>query len=158
MQTLARHLGAERTVYAGFSAGGLAALLAAREDRGTAGVLTLDLVDAGGLGVGAARALDKPLFAIAGEPANCNAEGNGAAVYTAASAARVQWVEGTSHCDFESPTDELCELVCTDPNDEPGDARRRRIIESASRAAQALMFDGGAEAAWPRDEPQTAGR
>ncbi len=158
MLALARHLGAERVVYAGFSAGGLAALLAAREDRDTVGVLTLDLVDAGDLGLGAARALDKPLFAIAGEPANCNADGNGAAVYVAAAGARVQRVRGASHCDFESPTDRLCELVCTDPDGERGGARRLRIIDSASRAAQALLFDGGNRAAWPRDEPQTARR
>jgi pimeloyl-ACP methyl ester carboxylesterase len=156
MLALAHHLGARRVVYAGFSAGGLAALLAAREDRRTVGVLTLDLVDAGGLGLGAARALDKPLLAIAGEPANCNAEGNGAAVYAASRVARVERIAGASHCDFESPTDGLCELVCADPDGGLG-AQRRRIIDSASRAALALLGDGE-RADWPRDEPQTAGR
>lgn len=144
MVALARHLGAERVVYAGFSAGGLAALLAGRADATALGILTLDLVDTQGLGVGAARRLDKPLLALAGEPTNCNALANGAGVYRVADHARVQQLDGAGHCDFESPTDGLCELVCTDP-DGAGGSHRERIIASARAAASALL-DGSPDA------------
>ena len=146
MQALARHLGAQRVVYAGFSAGGLAALLAARGDPRAIGVVTLDLVDAQGLGVRAAAGLHKPLLALAGEPTNCNAGGNGRIVYAIAPRARVQHIAGAGHCDFESPTDTLCALVCQDP-DGARRSHRRQVIVDASAAVSALL--DGAAAAWP---------
>ncbi len=149
MQALARHLGAERVIYAGFSAGGLAALLAARADPKALGVVTLDLVDTQGLGVRAARGLDKPLLALAGEPTNCNAQGNAEAVYAAAGRARVRHIAGAGHCDFESPTDTFCELVCTDP-DGPRRSHRRQIIADATEAVCTLLL--GVESARARVE------
>ena len=150
MHALARHLGAERVVYAGFSAGGLAALLAARADPKALGVVTLDLVEAQGLGLRAARGLDKPLLALAGEPTNCNAQGNSDAVYAIAGLARVQRIAGAGHCDFESPSDALCELVCTDP-DGPERSHRRQIIARAAAALQSLLPG----VASPGRKPQT---
>ena len=150
MQALARHLGAQRVVYAGFSAGGLAALLAARADPQALGVVTLDLVDTQGLGLRAARGLEKPLLALAGEPTNCNAQANGEAVYAIADRAHVQRIPGAGHCDFESPTDTFCKLVCTDP-DGPGRSHRRQILADAARAVRALLLD----VASPGLEPQT---
>jgi pimeloyl-ACP methyl ester carboxylesterase len=157
MVALARHLGAERVVYAGFSAGGLAALLAGRADPRTVGILTLDLVDTQGLGVGAARRLDKPLLALAGEPTNCNAGANGAIVYAATDRARVARIDGAGHCDFEAPTDGLCELVCADPGG-VGGSHRERIIASARSAASALL-NGTAETweAWAGGRTATPG-
>lgn len=140
MAALARHLGAQRVVYAGFSAGGLAAVLAGGSDPQAVGVLTLDLVETQGLGVGAARSLDKPLLGLAGEPTNCNALDNGRAVFAASARAQVQRIEGAGHCDFEAPTDGLCELVCADP-DGPEQAQRARIISRAVAAAGALLED-----------------
>jgi len=145
MAALAGHLGAQRVVYAGFSAGGLAAVLAGGSDPRSVGVLTLDLVEAQGLGVGAARSLGKPLLGLAGEPTNCNALDNGRAVFAASARAQVQRIEGAGHCDFEAPTDGLCELVCADP-DGPEQAHRERIIARAVAAAGALL--DGETAAW----------
>jgi pimeloyl-ACP methyl ester carboxylesterase len=142
MRDLARHLGARRVVYAGFSAGALAALLAARADPDTVGVLTLDLVDADGLGVAAAKALHKPILALAGEPTNCNANGNGDTVYRVARQVQVRRIAGASHCDFESPTDSFCEFICTDPDQERDNGGRRHgptIIADAVAAARALV-------------------
>ena len=118
MRRLARERGLPgRTVYAGFSAGALAALLAGADDPDALGVVALDLVDQGGLGLGAAARADVPLVGLAGPPAACNAEGNGLAAFAApppgAGAARsVELVPGATHCDFEAPTNWLCELAC----------------------------------------------
>jgi dienelactone hydrolase len=140
MMTLARHLGARRVVYAGFSAGGLAAVLAAVEDPAALGVLALDLVDQGGLGVRAAARLDKPLVGLMGDPSACNARGNGMAVLAAGPRARVERIAGAGHCDFESPTDWLCEQVCgarKTGEDAPGE----QILKAAVTAAAGLIRD-----------------
>lgn len=116
MIALADHLGAERRVYAGFSAGGLSALLAAREDARALGVVTLDLVDAGNQGFTAARNLEPPLLGLAGAPTNCNALSNADPVFEIAPRSRLKRLPMASHCDFESPTDTLCTLICADPD------------------------------------------
>ncbi|MCG6896731.1 MAG: alpha/beta hydrolase [Thiocapsa sp.] len=138
MIRLADALGAERVVYAGFSAGGLAALVAGRNDPRTLGVVALDLVDADRLGERMAAGLDPPLIGLVGDPSPCNADNNGLAVYSATDRAMVERVEGAEHCDFESPSDWLCRLVCkreTPPRRSP----RRDIIEAATTAVTALM-------------------
>ena len=152
MQALARHLGAQRVVYAGFSAGGLAALLAARADPQALGVVTLDLVDTQGLGVRAARELHKPLLALVGEPTNCNAQGNGEAVYAFAGRARVRHIAGAGHCDFESPTDTFCKLVCTDPDGQER-SHRRQIIAGATEAVFALLLAVESAGIEPQTDP-----
>jgi len=138
MIALARRLGARPVVYGGFSAGALAALIAGRLDPHSRGVLTLDLVDHAGLGVGMVRALDRPLIGLAGEPAACNAQGNGLRVFALARGARVTRIPGASHCDFEAPTDWLCESVCSGVDPE-SPARRRAIIAAAVAVAADLV-------------------
>ena len=133
MIQVAHAIGASRVVYAGFSAGGLAALVAGRLDPNALGVLVLDLVDTRGIGVGMARAMDKPLIGLAGDPAACNADNNGRAVFAVSPKARLTPIPGASHCDFESPTDSLCESVCSGVN--AGSSARRRAIIDASVAA-----------------------
>lgn len=158
MIALARALDAKRVVYAGFSAGGLAAVIAGRTDNRAIGVVTLDLVETQGLGVRAAKGIDKPLLALAGDPTNCNALDNGRAVFAATDWARVQRIDGAGHCDFEGPTDQLCELVCSDPDgDSPSSSnldQRERIITSTTLAVHSL-FDGNM-LAWPAQAPRTA--
>jgi pimeloyl-ACP methyl ester carboxylesterase len=103
----------ERFVLVGFSAGGLAALLAA-DAPGVVGYVGLDPFDRpGGVGLEAARRLEIPVWLLRGPSAGCNA-------YAIAE----PWVEAlpnlvvdrvlaeASHCDFEDPTDRLCEFVC----------------------------------------------
>lgn len=124
MVKLARALDAERVIYAGFSAGGLAALLAARQDHKAEGVLTLDLVDSQGLGRRAANGLGAPLLALVGAPSNCNADNNAAPIYEIAPLARVTPIPQASHCDFESPSDWLCRLVC----EQSPDSTRNRTL------------------------------
>ena len=130
MLAVARWLGDKPVVYAGFSAGGLAALVAGRLDPHTLGVLTLDLVDSQGLGVGMARALRQPLLGLAGAPTACNAHNNGLPVFAVAPQARLTRIPAASHCDFESPTDWLCTRLCTGV-DAGSPARRQAIIDAA---------------------------
>jgi hypothetical protein len=64
-----------RVLYAGFSAGGLAALLAAADDPRTVAYLGLDAVDSGGLAARSTGLAAPALFLLA-EAGACNAEGN----------------------------------------------------------------------------------
>jgi pimeloyl-ACP methyl ester carboxylesterase len=103
----------ERFVLVGFSAGGLAAILAA-DNPGVVGYVGLDPFDRpGGVGREAARRLQVPVWLLRSPSSRCNA-------YSIAE----PWVEAlpnlvvdrvlpaASHCDFEDPTDRLCEFVC----------------------------------------------
>jgi len=142
-----------RTVYAGFSAGALAALLAGADDPAALGVVTLDLVDQAGLGLTAANALAVPLRGLAGPDSACNANGNARAAFLT-DGASLQRIDGASHCEFESPTNWLCEVACGDetplprsaqarrdaPDDARSDARQRaRIIAETLRLVDALV-------------------
>lgn len=141
MVRLATRFGADQVVYAGFSAGGLAAVLAAAQDPRAAGVFVLDLVDRDRMGERAAVDLRVPLRALYGEPSACNAQGNGRAVLAAAPRARGERIVGATHCDFEAPTDRFCRLVC-EPDDRPvadADALREVILTRATRSIQALV-------------------
>ncbi len=144
MRAIARRLAGPRPVYAGFSAGALAAILAARADPSARGVLALDLVDRERVGEEAARALSQPVFGVIGEASSCNADNNGLAALAAAQQAELVRISGATHCDFESPTDALCRLVC-----EPLDRSRRTasriqalVIEIAVSAARRLVGHG----------------
>jgi pimeloyl-ACP methyl ester carboxylesterase len=145
MRMVADRLGVPRPLYAGFSAGGLAALLAADGDPDSIGVLALDLVDQAGMGQRAAAALERPIIGLFGDASGCNADNNGLAVMAVAGQSQVIRVPGATHCDFEAPTDGLCRLVC-----EPGSRSsleavetRKRIIDEAVRAARRLIgLDG----------------
>ncbi|MGZ8260908.1 MAG: esterase/lipase family protein [Caldimonas sp.] len=114
----------DRVVLVGFSAGGLAALLAASAP-GVVGYVGLDAFDRpSGVGLAAAKALKVPSILLRAPPAFCNAYGISepwAATLPPPTQDRV--IEAATHCDFESPTDRLCTLFCgaTDP-------RRQEIV------------------------------
>lgn len=152
LRAIATALGARRVLYAGFSAGALAALLAARADPHAVGVLTLDLVDAGGVGARAAGGLRVPLVGLAGEPTNCNARNNARPVFAAQPAARVSTIPGAGHCDFEGPTDRLCERVCTDPRPDAPSPRPAIVALAVAEAVGLLARRDKATL------PPTAGR
>jgi pimeloyl-ACP methyl ester carboxylesterase len=120
----------ERFVLVGFSAGGLAAILAANSP-GVVGYVGLDPFDRpGGVGREAARHLQNPVWLLRGPSSRCNA-------YAIAE----PWVEAlpnlvvdrvlpeASHCDFEDPTDRLCEFVCG------------RVDPARQAAVQAFLLD-----------------
>ena len=137
MMRLADALGARRVVYAGFSAGGLAALAAGRNDPRALGVVALDLVDAQDLGRRMAVGMRRPLIGLVGEPSVCNAGNNGLLVYAATRQARVRRFAGADHCAFEAPTDRICALICGRPGS-GGDRIRADILRAATDAVMAL--------------------
>lgn len=131
MRALAATLGAQNDIiYAGFSAGGLAAILAA--DKRTKAILTLDLVDQAKLGLNAVQRLDAPLIGLHGPPSRCNANNNGLALFNARETSKKSastLVPDASHCEFESPSNWLCEFSCGDEDSrEHDDATRQRVI------------------------------
>lgn len=143
MMTVADALGARRVVYAGFSAGALAALIAGRNDPRALGVVALDLVDAQGMGAHMASGMTRPLIGLVGEPSWCNANRNGLVVYAASRQAVVKRMVGADHCDFESPTDWLCRLVCARRAPVPAPnhaASSQDIIRTATTAVHSLLF------------------
>lgn len=137
MVRLARQLGAGRVVYAGFSAGALAALIAGRQDPGTLGIITLDLVDDHGLGLRMVEGLGKPLVGLMGEPSRCNAQANGLPILAASRLGHTERIAGAGHCDFETPSDWLCELLCGPSGQVPG--INRMIIQATLSAALNLL-------------------
>lgn len=117
---------ADRIVLAGFSAGGLAALLASSSE-GVAGFIGLDPFDRpGGAGREFARTLQAPAALLRAPPSACNAYS--IAAPWAAALPRLEQdhvFEGAVHCDFEAPSDRLCRLVCGRP-----DPQRRAAIQA----------------------------
>jgi pimeloyl-ACP methyl ester carboxylesterase len=97
----------------GFSIGGLTTLLAA--SRSTPGVdawVGLDPVDYHGLGVAAAAEVHAPGLALLAEPSVFNDSGNARSMLAAyAGPLQILKIQGATHCDAESPTDFLGQLV-----------------------------------------------
>jgi hypothetical protein len=107
---LREHLSLASVVYAGYSAGGLAAFLATANDASAVAVLGLDMVDNNDLGAGAAASVTVPAHDVVAEPAMCNTSGNGVAVFNATQSGRVLRVTEADHCDFQNPGDGFCNL------------------------------------------------
>lgn len=132
MRDLSRKLNlADDIVYAGFSAGALAAVLAA--DNDTRAIVALDLVDQAKLGQQAISKLKTPLIGLSGPPSSCNAYSSGKALFserTNAAFSHLDKVAEATHCDFESPTNWLCEVACGNQDDvTTAQSRRKSIIE-----------------------------
>ncbi len=138
MRQLADQMEARKVVYAGFSAGGLAAMVAAAGDPRTAGVLALDLVDDRGLGERMASRLEVPVIGLVGDPAQCNSGNSGLVVYAANAQAELKAIPGASHCEFEDPTDWVCGFLCAHPHT-GARGRRRLIIETSVAAVDRLL-------------------
>lgn len=130
---LADRVGAGDRLFVGHSAGGLRSVLAGAEDPLAIGVFGLDLVDVFHLAERAAPDLTVPFAGVAGEPYDCNSDGNGDAVFAAAPGATLVHVTDADHCDFEWPTDWMCTALC----DQPGarsDADIRGVVRGMATA------------------------
>ncbi|MCB9666035.1 MAG: hypothetical protein H6732_18150 [Alphaproteobacteria bacterium] len=133
-------------LFLGHSAGGLASVVAGATSTATAGVLGLDLVDNANLGKKTAPALtDVPVWGIHGRSTACNSNANGIAVYGAAPRGGVLRIPSANHCDFENPSDWVCNTTCglQLPGQGGGfdDATRKRAI-SALATSFAMVFAG----------------
>jgi pimeloyl-ACP methyl ester carboxylesterase len=113
---LAEHLDVGSVGLAGYSAGGVAAVIAAAARPDTPVLLGLDMVDSGGFGGPAAPSVTAPAHDIAAEPAMCNSSSNGVPVFAAIDGSTTVRLVDADHCDFQNPADGFCGL-CSEPND-----------------------------------------
>jgi hypothetical protein len=112
MVAVSQKLHQGKVIYVGFSAGGLAAMVAANLDKSTQALFGLDMVDSRELGKKIAPNLVIPFFGVIAAPSACNANNNGLLIYGLAPQSNVIKVEDTSHCHFEFPVDGKCLFVC----------------------------------------------
>ncbi len=112
MVAVSQQFQASGTIYLGFSAGGLAALVASKIDPGTRAYFGLDMVDHQNLGELTAPQLRLPLYGLLAAPSACNANSNGLDVYAEASRSVIIKVTDATHCHFEIPIDAKCSLIC----------------------------------------------
>jgi pimeloyl-ACP methyl ester carboxylesterase len=128
-----------KVVLVGFSAGALSSLLAAGTP-GVVGYVGLDPFDRttsdgkGALGRDFAPSLETEAVLLRAPPSRCNAHSVAAPwaqVLPALLSDRV--IEGASHCDFESPSDWMCEIACgaTDPARQA--VVRETLVEATDR-------------------------
>jgi hypothetical protein len=151
---LREHLRLREVVYAGYSAGGLAALVATADDRAALAVLGLDMVDNDGLGAAAAPGIVVPAHDIAAEPAMCNSSGNGIAAFEAAPSGRVLRVTEADHCDFQSPGDALCGLCsAANPTYDTATIQATIIGLSTAFALWQTQIDDSGSQWWSPGEP-----
>lgn len=119
----------ERIVLVGTSAGGLATVLAAAKLPGLAGWVGLDPVDRTGTGLDAAARVAVPAVVMLAEPSLCNLVTSGDAIAAALpSRLRTLTVSGASHCDFEDPTNAMCEAACGRSSQEVREVIRAEIV------------------------------
>ena len=157
---LAAHLGSTAPVYAGHSAGGLAAVLAAALDPNAAGVVGLDAVDDNaGDGLAAAPTVSVPAYALLGEPSSCNSDENGAALWAAVPGAQALTVADADHCSFENPTDGLCTALCAADNVTFTDAQVQEVLADLSTGAVLALSgtDLRGAAFWTAGDPSHDG-
>lgn len=135
--SVARRLHTGPILYAGFSAGGLAAFLAASRDPRAVAYLGLDAVDSGALAAAASAAFRVPALFLLGEPSACNARGNFVPSIPSDGTAAALRIAHATHCLFENPLDGRCECVCG--RVEPAEAEAR-IVESIRSLATAWVL------------------
>jgi pimeloyl-ACP methyl ester carboxylesterase len=136
-------------VLIGTSAGGLATVLAAAKLPGLAGWVGLDPVDRTFSGIHAAAQLTCPAVVLLAEPSTCNLFGSGRSIARAVPGLlRYTLIPGASHCDFESPTNKLCRVMCGESSFEKQTIAR----EATVRATLDILRGNGR-----RDPPQGRG-
>jgi pimeloyl-ACP methyl ester carboxylesterase len=126
---LRHYLDIRHPIYAGYSAGGLSAYLAALGDDQAVAYLGLDSVDSGDLALRAPAGLQVPaLFLLAG-PSICNAQNNFEPVLEKMQYRNTIRVHGSTHCDFENPLDKRCTWLCGGGSDEMAESVQGQIVE-----------------------------
>jgi len=144
-------LGGTRVVYAGFSAGGLGAMIAASQANNTLAYFALDAVDKDGLARAALDAIDAPTYALVGEPSSCNSDGNMRAQYEGRST-RVVKINGAQHFIFEGSA---CEgIKCALCNG--GGAAEATAVRALMAAAvlSTSGVDAGAQSWWQTESAE----
>ncbi|QWV00122.1 alpha/beta hydrolase [Francisella salimarina] len=96
----------------GFSAGGLATLIATSENTRVKLWIGLDPVDVGNLGSQAAKNINCPTYIIAASASACNANNNYKNFITNLKENNLIKIDGAVHVDAEWPTSRFAELFC----------------------------------------------
>lgn len=124
-------------IYAGYSAGGLSALLASVADERTIAYLGFDPVNSGGT-AGEIGVLPAPALYLYGEPDRCNAENNMRLVMPSSPRRVALRARYATHCSFEDPTDNRCTRLCGEivPED-----MEREVRNSIRAVADAWVFE-----------------
>jgi dienelactone hydrolase len=129
----------KRIMLVGFSAGGLASLLAA-DTPGVVGFVGLDAYDqwlpnpSERLGIVAARRLDIEALLIRAPASSCNAQSVAAPWRFEFKALwRDELIAGATHCDFEAPTDWMCRLACGETDPARQSRVRKGLLDAAAR-------------------------
>ena len=112
LRALREQLEIDKVIYAGFSAGGLAAYLAALEDPATVAYLGLDPVDSGKLGINSDKSLTVPALVLFAKPSACNGRNNFLPVIEQLETGDLVRFDKATHCHFELPYDRKCSLAC----------------------------------------------
>jgi acetyl esterase/lipase len=118
----------------GFSAGGLASLLAAAENPGIAIWIGLDPVDWKGMGAKAAPMVNCRAVVLTADPSACNAHGNARGIIAALPVSEHFSVAGAVHVDAEWPTSRIAEVFCGCSTEEMRGEFRRRATEALREA------------------------
>jgi dienelactone hydrolase len=125
-----------RVALVGFSAGGLATLLAAADDPRVRLWIGLDPVDRDDAGARAAHRFKGAAVILLAEPSACNAHGNARGIVEVlGDRAVVTRIPGATHVDAEWPTTRMARLACGG-----SDERRRQQFVAAATAALADAF------------------
>jgi pimeloyl-ACP methyl ester carboxylesterase len=132
MIALREALGWKNVAYAGFSAGGLSALIASSQDPACVKLVLLDPVDHHPLGIEAASKVKVSTLAMLGEPGPGNANRNAAAMLAAIPRCRVIEVPDATHCDFEARPSALCHFFTGSKPDAPRTSAVQEAIFAGS--------------------------
>ena len=143
-----RRIDPARVGLMGFSAGGLATLLAAAGDPGPAIWVGLDPVDHNGMGAEAAPSAKCHAVVLTSEPSACNGHGNARNIIAALPQCEHFSIAQAVHVDAEWPTDRIAETICGRSLDE----RRREFRWRASAALRATLSRSQREGMTPAQE------
>lgn len=133
MRAVADHYDVKAVVFAGHSAGALAAVLAAAEHPHTLGMVLMDYVDHPPLGADALQQINIPAVALFGEPSACNAHAIAVQSLIDRNNTIVEHFPTASHCAFESPTNPMCRWLCARGKADESQVQRH-IIERTVNA------------------------
>lgn len=136
MTALRQALGWQTVTYAGFSAGGLSALIAAAEDPACTRLLLLDPVDHASLGKDAAAKIRIPTLAIVGQPGPGNAQRNCAALLSTIPGCGIVEILVATHCDFEARPSALCHQLT---GSKPDATRTAKVHETLLRESNIFL-------------------
>ncbi|HEV8608390.1 MAG TPA: alpha/beta fold hydrolase [Tepidisphaeraceae bacterium] len=134
----------DRVAVIGHSAGGLATLLAASDNRRIVLWVGLDPVDSGDIGAKAAADRTFTSLVLRAEPSRCNQREN---ISGLEHHLRGPWliakVDGAGHCDAEDPTDKWCTFTC---GGSYSDRRHNIFVRHTLDALEAVLRDDPAAA------------